>query len=87
MVSRCVCTGVSLAKIRRLCGNDASKINGVCRSTGCGRSCGLCLPYIKAAVALGRDELGVMTGDEFRAIGIEPRRLARLEAELQDGDD
>jgi NAD(P)H-nitrite reductase large subunit len=38
------------------------------RLTHCGQGCGLCLPYIRAALATGRDRLPVMSEDMLRRL-------------------
>jgi len=67
-VDRCVCHSVTFAELLRLnrAGHDLASLQ---RNTGCGTSCSLCLPYIRAALVTGRTSLPIMT----------PAELAELE--------
>jgi bacterioferritin-associated ferredoxin len=59
-VTRCVCIGVTLAEVRAIAAREGLDADGVMERTGCGGpggGCGLCAPYIRAAIALGVDEV------------------------------
>lgn len=62
MVTRCICIGFTLAELRAIAQREGLSAEGVMERTGCGGpggGCGLCAPYIRAAVALGVDALPV----------------------------
>ncbi len=63
-VDRCVCRGVSFAELIRLARTEHLSIDELVERTGCGESCGLCLPYIRLAVATGRATLPIMSDME-----------------------
>ncbi|MCL4741346.1 MAG: (2Fe-2S)-binding protein [Phycisphaerales bacterium] len=63
-VDRCVCRGVTFAELIRLARSERLSIDGLIERTGCGESCGLCLPYIRLAVATGRATLPIMSDAE-----------------------
>jgi bacterioferritin-associated ferredoxin len=62
MVTQCVCMGMTLAEVRALAEREGLDAEGAMQRTGCGGpggGCGLCAPYIRAAIALGVDALPV----------------------------
>ncbi len=63
-VDRCVCRGVAFADLIRLARTEQLSINELTDRTGCGESCGLCLPYIRLAIATGRATLPIMSETE-----------------------
>lgn len=65
-MTRCVCMGRTLAELRELAEREGIDAEEVMRRTGCGGhggGCGLCAPYIRAAVALGVDAAPVSGHD------------------------
>jgi bacterioferritin-associated ferredoxin len=70
-VDRCICTGVTFGECLRLAGEGLS-FEQIQRRTGCGLACGLCGPYVQAAIATGRAALPVMTVEELRALAERP---------------
>lgn len=71
-VHECVCHGVSFAELLRLHRETGATVEELSRVTGCGTSCGMCLPYIRVALATGRARLPVMGEAELkRAAGLQ----------------
>ena len=66
-VDRCVCRDVLFAEMVRMQSEGAS-FDRIRQMTGCGQQCGLCVPYIRAALATGRVSLPVMTSLQLRAM-------------------
>jgi bacterioferritin-associated ferredoxin len=57
-VDRCVCRGCTFAELKRL--HDAgADLTALQRQTGCGTSCGLCMPYIRLMLRTGRTRFHV----------------------------
>ena len=58
MVTRCVCFDLPLADLRAMAMREGIDAEAVMERTGCGGpggGCGLCAPYIRAAIELGVD--------------------------------
>ena len=68
VVSRCVCMDVSFAELKSLAEREGIDADEACRRTGCGSGCGLCAPYIRAALAIGVTELPVMGATELERL-------------------
>lgn len=79
MVNSCVCFDVSFERIREVAGENENGLLEAHRRTGCGGRCGLCLPYIKAALILQQDSLPVMWTEQFNKLGINPGRIKAIE--------
>lgn len=47
MITRCVCHDVTFAELRALADRTGGDLADLSRRTGCGTSCGLCIPYIR----------------------------------------
>jgi bacterioferritin-associated ferredoxin len=75
LVDRCVCRDVLLAEMVRMQSEGAS-FERIRQKTGCGQQCGLCVPYIRAALATGRVSLPVMTTLQLRALAKAPAAIA-----------
>ena len=67
-VDRCVCRQVLFEDLLRLHRQTGAGFDELQRLTTCGTGCGLCVPYIKAALATGRSRLPVMI-DQPRSSG------------------
>lgn len=67
-VTRCVCLGREFAELVQMSRREGISAEEVCRRTGCGSGCGLCVPYIRAAVATGLTALPVMPASELEAL-------------------
>lgn len=63
-VDRCVCRGVTFAELIRLGRTERLSIDELIERTGCGESCGLCLPYVRLAIATNRASLPLMSAAE-----------------------
>ena len=70
-VDRCVCFKVTFAQLLRLRAETGAGFEELQASTGCGRGCGLCEPYVRAALATGRARFPVMSPEALRAMGAE----------------
>jgi bacterioferritin-associated ferredoxin len=82
VVRGCICHNTTLKQLRALCDDDPFQVPFACQQTRCGSTCGLCIPYIQAAVQCKADELDVMWSDAFQALGIKPGRVALIEQEI-----
>lgn len=71
-VDRCVCFKVTFAELIRLRAETGAGFDELQERTGCGRGCGLCVPYVKAAVATGRARLPVLPEAQLRAMSDGP---------------
>jgi len=80
-VTRCVCFNTPFEDLwRELCrGRSLAEVH---LHSGCGARCGLCVPYIRLMAKTGRTEFPVMWAEEFRAEGVSPAPLDRVEARL-----
>lgn len=58
-VDRCVCVNVTFRDMLALSNREGLGFDELSRRLGCGRNCGLCAPYIRAALATGRCEFPV----------------------------
>jgi bacterioferritin-associated ferredoxin len=70
-VDRCICTGVTFGQCLRLVEAGLS-LEQVQQRTGCGLGCGLCGPYLQAAIATRSESLPVMTAEQLRALAQRP---------------
>jgi bacterioferritin-associated ferredoxin len=77
-VDRCVCRDVTFARLIRLARERGAGFGELRRLTGCGTGCGMCIPYIRVALATGRAELPVMD------IGVEEEENEREWGKKQD---
>lgn len=46
IVDRCICCDKTFKHLLELGEKNSASVNEVCKSTGCGGRCGMCLPYI-----------------------------------------
>ena len=67
-VDRCVCRQVLFADLLRLHRQTGAGLDDLRARTGCGTGCGLCVPYIRAALATGRDRLPVLPINELKRL-------------------
>jgi bacterioferritin-associated ferredoxin len=67
-IDRCVCRQIPFETLREIAAEESLGVEALLDSTGCGSSCGLCVPYIHAMLATGRTSFPVMS----------PRELERL---------
>jgi bacterioferritin-associated ferredoxin len=65
-VDRCVCRNVLFAEALRLNRETGADFDEIRRRTGCGSGCGMCVPYLRVALATGRARLPVMSEAELR---------------------
>ncbi len=72
-VDRCICAGVRFDECLRLADQGLS-VEQVKQRTGCGLACGLCGPYVEAAIATGSASLPVLTVEQLRALAQGARR-------------
>jgi bacterioferritin-associated ferredoxin len=68
-VDRCVCHQVLFAELLRVHREMGADLEELRKRTGCGTGCGLCIPYIKVALATGRERLPVMSDAELKRLG------------------
>ena len=59
-VDRCVCREVMFSRLIELARERGAGFDELQRLTGCGTGCGMCIPYIRVAVATGKPDLPVM---------------------------
>ena len=67
-VDRCVCAGITFQEILRLHAETGAGFDELRLRTGCARGCGLCEPYVRAALATGRARFPVLPPDALRAM-------------------
>jgi NAD(P)H-nitrite reductase large subunit len=67
-VSRCVCIGVTFAKLVRLHKETGATFDELQRRTQAGTGCGLCQPYIRAALATGETRFAVLSDEELERL-------------------
>lgn len=67
-IDRCVCRQIPFDELRDIAAEESLGFEALLDSTGCGSSCGLCVPYIQAMLATGRTTFPVMS----------PRELERM---------
>lgn len=65
-VNRCVCHDITFAEILRLTRDQDLSIDQIADKTAATTGCGTCLPYIKLALALRKDELPVMSPTQLQ---------------------
>ena len=68
-VDRCVCRQVPFAALIQLRHQTGADLPELQRRTSCGTGCGLCLPYIRVALATGRSRLPILSDAELRRLG------------------
>ncbi len=67
-IDRCVCRQIPFEELRDIAAEESLGLDALLDTTGCGSSCGLCVPYIQAMLATGRTTFPVMS----------PRELERM---------
>jgi bacterioferritin-associated ferredoxin len=58
-VNRCVCRGVKFTTLLALSKRVGPDIDRLAEETGCGTSCGLCIPYILEMLRTGKTDIPV----------------------------
>lgn len=74
-VNRCICHDVTFATLIEMHRREGLDADQLAERTGCTTGCGLCLPYVRLAIATGQADLPVMS-----PLTIE-RKLAEIEAQ------
>lgn len=64
-MDRCICWGVTFERVRAWieAGQDLDEIS---RRFGCGRGCGMCVPYLRLVHETGRTAFEALPPDESR---------------------
>ncbi len=57
MVDRCVCFDVSFRRLKQLADERNADFDELQRTFGCGRGCGMCVPYIREMLRTGETVL------------------------------
>ncbi|TVQ51065.1 MAG: hypothetical protein EA377_13380 [Phycisphaerales bacterium] len=57
MVDRCVCFDVSFRQLKQQADERDADFDELQRAFGCGRGCGMCVPYIKEMLRTGETVL------------------------------
>ena len=60
-VNRCICADVTFAELLRLQRERGADLPELQRLTRCAQTCGLCLPYLRAALRTGRSAFPVLS--------------------------
>jgi NAD(P)H-nitrite reductase large subunit len=68
-VDRCVCHKVLIEELVRRHRETGAGFDGLRQQTRCSTNCGLCRPYILAALATGITRFPVMSDQELGALG------------------
>lgn len=58
-ITRCVCKNISFARLLQIHEQTGQDADAICKQTGCGEACGMCTPYVHAAITLKRAALPV----------------------------
>lgn len=61
-----MCRGVLFAEALRLKRETGATEEEIRQRTGCGSGCGMCVPYLRVALATGRARLPVMSEGELK---------------------
>jgi bacterioferritin-associated ferredoxin len=64
-VNRCICTNLTFAELIVRAQRDRLTFESLRQCTGAAGDCGLCEPYLKAALRTGRTSFPVMTTEEL----------------------
>ena len=56
MVDRCVCEDKTFAELLAVAKREGLDFDALADTTGCGRSCGLCEPYLRTVLESGEPE-------------------------------
>lgn len=59
MIDRCVCTNMTFAALLDAARREGLGFDQLVAATGCGKRCGLCVPYVRAALSQGRTAFAV----------------------------
>ena len=70
-VNRCICREVPFAEALRLNAQGLT-LDEIRARTGAGGQCGLCLPYLRAALVTGRAALPVMSEADLNRLAANP---------------
>jgi len=54
MIDRCVCKNLTFAALLEAARRDGLDFQALAEATDCGKRCGLCVPYIRAALEQGQ---------------------------------
>lgn len=58
-VTRCVCFDVTFSTLKKYAHDNKAGLEELRVKFGCGRGCGLCIPYIKEMLVTGKTALPV----------------------------
>ncbi|MEM1183775.1 MAG: hypothetical protein AAGI53_02125 [Planctomycetota bacterium] len=83
-VNRCICFDRTFEELLQIAVSTGGGLLEAHKQTGCGARCGLCLPYIQLMLREGSTDLPVLWSEDFRREGINPGRIAKLEARIRD---
>ncbi|MEX2217429.1 MAG: hypothetical protein WD749_01610 [Phycisphaerales bacterium] len=73
-VDRCVCVNVTFAELIRLRRERGADLAELQRLTRCATTCTMCLPYVKAALATGRERLPILSEADLAALAARSAR-------------
>lgn len=62
-VDRCVCFDVSFERLKRHADAAGADFDRLQERFGCGRGCGLCIPYIRRMLETGETSIPLMGGE------------------------
>ena len=71
-VDRCVCFDVRFERLQAYAAAHDSDLDDLSRRFGCGRGCGLCVPFIRRMLATGRTRFDL---DEAADTGDDAQRV------------
>lgn len=83
-VNRCICFDRGFDEIRDIAEATGGGLLEAHKQTGCGARCGLCLPYIQFMLRCGESDLPIMWSADFEREGINPGRIAKIEAQIRE---
>lgn len=75
-VDRCYCLEVRFAHLQEIAEETGADFETLRDQTGCGNSCGLCIPYIRIMLKTGRTDLPVLSPGEAARILAAPDQVA-----------
>lgn len=71
-VDRCICQNVSFVRLKQIAHERQLGFSALCEQTRCGRSCGLCAPYIRLMLKTGETHFRVLPLSRIRELMSEP---------------
>jgi len=63
-VDRCVCFDVSFDRLKRHARETGTDLAGLQERFGCGRGCGLCVPYIQRMLETGETRIPLIDREQ-----------------------